>query len=174
MIAARYGGKINSMKDPRDGANRPGAWSIPSRGTDMSETTQHRNRRLARNRWNAMKRRCIDPTAHNWRWYGGRGIRVCDEWQASFDAYYDYVGDRPPGLTLDRIDNDGNYEPGNVRWATGREQMLNKRDYNRSKTCCPQGHPYDEANTYLDKRNRRSCKACGVLAASRYRERRKH
>jgi len=74
-----------------------------------------------------MKHRCLNPANPNWKNYGGRGIRVCDEWLASFDAFYAYVGDPPEGMSLDRIDNDGNYEPGNVRWATMEQQLANRR-----------------------------------------------
>ena len=67
----------------------------------------------------------------NWANYGGRGIRMCDEWLNSYAAFLAYMGERPEGMTLDRIDVDGNYEPGNVRWATPLEQARNKRRQHR-------------------------------------------
>ena len=79
------------------------------------------------NRWLLMRRRCSDPKDKRYARYGGRGIRVCDEWQHSFEAFARDVGNPPvPGYSLDRINNDGNYEPGNVRWATASEQARNR------------------------------------------------
>jgi hypothetical protein len=79
-------------------------------------------------RWLGIKARCGNPNSPAWHNYGGRGITVCDRWRDSFEAFYADVGD-PPGsdLSLDRIDNDGNYEPGNVRWATKSQQIKNSR-----------------------------------------------
>ena len=74
-----------------------------------------------------MKDRCTRTNRPDWKWYGGRGITVCAEWLASFDAFYAEMGPRPDGHSLDRIDNDGNYEPGNCRWATQLEQVHNSR-----------------------------------------------
>jgi hypothetical protein len=69
---------------------------------------------------------CHSPTSKNFKTYGGRGITVCDPWRNSFDAFLADMGPRPSReYTLDRINNDGNYEPGNCRWATWIEQAQN-------------------------------------------------
>ena len=77
--------------------------------------------------WSGMKSRCHNSNNTAYRNYGARGISVCLEWRQSFKTFLDHVGFRPIGTTLDRINNDGNYEPGNVRWATKSEQMANTR-----------------------------------------------
>ena len=77
--------------------------------------------------WYDMKRRCHDPTHWHFDHYGARGITVCAEWRESFQLFSAHVGPRPPGQSLDRLDNDRGYEPGNVRWASREEQQNNKR-----------------------------------------------
>ena len=77
--------------------------------------------------WQAMKNRCHNPRAPDYRYYGARGVAVCDEWRASFDAFLRDMGRRPAAnLTLDRIDTARGYEPGNCRWATRQVQSRNR------------------------------------------------
>lgn len=76
--------------------------------------------------WTSMWTRCTNPNSADWCNYGARGVRVCDRWR-DFGTFLADVGERPHGMTLDRIDSSGNYEPGNVRWATVYEQNDNRR-----------------------------------------------
>ena len=77
--------------------------------------------------WQDMRQRCGNPKDKDYRYYGGRGISVCDQWLNSYHAFEKDMGPRPEGMSMDRIDNDGNYEPGNVRWATPKQQRANQR-----------------------------------------------
>lgn len=77
--------------------------------------------------WQMMKDRCLNPNSKKWGRYGGRGIRIHGAWIDDFAAFFRAVGPRPAhGYTLGRIDNDGHYEPGNVRWETPKQQQNNR------------------------------------------------
>jgi hypothetical protein len=76
--------------------------------------------------WLGMKARCMDEGSDSYHLYGGRGIKVCDSWM-SFENFFRDMGSRPVGLSIDRIDVNGNYEPGNCRWATDTIQLFNQR-----------------------------------------------
>lgn len=79
------------------------------------------------NIWWGMITRCENPNVGCWELYGGRGISVCDRWRNSFEAFYEDMGDPPPKYQIDRIDCNGNYEPGNCRWVTALVNARNKR-----------------------------------------------
>lgn len=121
--------------------------SNPTHG--MSNTPEH-------DAWKGAKQRCFNPNRKGFSEYGGRGITMCAEWAASFVAFYEHIGPRPgPDYSLDRIDVNGHYEPGNVRWATAREQMLNRRPVS---ICRRKLHPMTDDNIVIE--GSRRCKAC--------------
>jgi hypothetical protein len=137
--------------------------------------------------WTKIKDRCLNQKSAGYPGYGGRGITVCEEWQDSFEAFFAHAGPRTSKKhSIDRINNDGNYEPGNVRWATASEQATNRRKrkpgykrpnksppkiigWNSLKTHCTKGHPYAGANLRLRPHGKgRVCKECHrLLAAAR-------
>jgi len=87
--------------------------------------------------WQSMLARCYNPNAHNWKWYGGKGVTVCDRWRGrstGFDSFFSDMGQAPEGLTLERIDRHKGYGPDNCRWATWKEQAANRDRRGGTKT----------------------------------------
>lgn len=111
---------------------REAATVRPAHGQSVAESGRPTAEYAA---WRSAIKRCHNPTGQHYKDYGARGIVVCEEWRTDFPAFLAHVGQRPPDVnergwptySLDRIDVDGNYEPGNVRWATAKEQSLNQR-----------------------------------------------
>lgn len=80
------------------------------------------------NSWNSMRARCEKPSHRDYKYYGGRGITVCERWYR-FENFLADMGERPAGKTIDRIDTNGNYEPDNCKWSTASEQNKNRRKF---------------------------------------------
>lgn len=104
--------------------------------TAIRSTKHGQNRRGKRSReyqaWVDMKDRCGRPTNKNYKYYGGRGITVCDRWKDDFVTFYLDMGRCPSGLTLERINNDKGYTPKNCKWATLSDQAKNRRPRRRN------------------------------------------
>lgn len=125
------GSTIATTSDLRSGHTRSCGCYKRQRTGDATRIHGMRHTKIYHT-WLDIKNRCHNYRNKSYKNYGARGIAVCDEWRNSFISFYQYVSTLPnfgvDGYSIDRIDNDGNYEPGNVRWASARTQSMNKRN----------------------------------------------
>ena len=116
--------------------------------------------------WDNARRRCYQPKDKRFPKYGGRGIGMCQRWRDDFASFYEDMGECPPGMTIERIDVDGDYEPSNCKWADRNEQAMNRRsrvqmELNGEKLCLAEycrrtGDSYSALKTKLYRASRRA------------------
>jgi len=95
-------------------------------GNPLYTSQHHKSRTSIYKTWDSIMQRCLNPNASNYKNYGGRGIEICERW-LDFKNFYKDMGDRPKGMQINRINNEGNYESNNCQWVTNAENSRNKR-----------------------------------------------
>lgn len=115
---ASTAGHLKSGNIKSCGCLRASSGGHSNGGTDKNPSREYHS-------WRSMKDRCYRPDNKKYKYYGGKGVTVCDEWNESFAKFHEDMGDRPPGMSIDRIDSLGNYNKANCKWSTRAEQARN-------------------------------------------------
>lgn len=156
-------GTVREVRLDKVGGGKSRSCGCLMRELKQAQMTRHGRARTPEYRaWQDMIQRCTNSNVEHYPHYGGRGIQVCTRWTDSFEAFFDDMGPRPEGKTLDRIDVNGHYDPANCRWATVSEQNANLRP----RDACRNGHQYTPDNTRWRTKGGgrvRQCIACAAV-----------
>ena len=119
--------------------------------TSEAKTTHGQSYSSEYHTWQMMKDRCYNPNLKHYKDYGGRGITICDHWKDSFENFLADMGPKPSSKhSIDRINVNGNYDPGNCKWSTAREQIRNRRNQRDAKLIDPEGQEYPIAGGLIN------------------------
>lgn len=166
--------RYHSLSETADRFGVSISW-VHTRTRDIVQERERISKHPLYGRWIQIKRRCDNPRCHAYGSYGGRGIKLHGPWYDFYTFAADLfleIGECPKGCSLDRIDNDGDYEPGNLRWATAAEQINNRRDTRKRIKFLGKAMTYDEISelTGLSKGTVRSFRFFPDLLEKKYEE----